>query len=148
MHLRGWQAILLGELGRFEEALRLADDALQRADSVRNIFSMAFARYTFARVLLLRCDFERARRLLESGFEYVETYEVGWSDDSYVVWLTAAYALVGRSEAALHLASQGPPLWPITHVARARALLAAGDGPTRTRPRRKASRSRDASATD
>ena len=126
VHLRGWQAILLGELGRFEEALRLADDALQRADSVRNIFSMAFARYAFARVLLLRCDFEGAVALLESGFEYVETYEVGLVRRLYVVWLTAAYALVGRTASALHLASQGPALWPITHIARARALLAAG----------------------
>ena len=126
VHLRGWQAILLGELGRFEDALRLADDALDRADSVRNIFSMAFARYALARVLLMRCEFDRAIALLESGFEYVETYEVGLVRRLYVVWLTMAYALVGRPDAALQLASQGPPLWPITHLARARASLAAG----------------------
>jgi tetratricopeptide (TPR) repeat protein len=126
VHLRGWQAVLLGERGRFEDALGLANDALDRADSVHNIFSMAFARWALARVLLMRGDFEGAVARLESGFQYVETYEIGLVRRLYVVWLTMAYALAGQSSSALPLASQAPPLWSISHLARARALLAAG----------------------
>jgi DNA-binding SARP family transcriptional activator len=126
VHLRGWQAVLLAELGRFDDALRLAQEALDRAESVRNLFSIAFARYALARVLLIRGDNDRALALLELGFEDVETYEIGLVRRMYVVWLTLAYAAVGRADAALQMASQGPPLWPMTHVARARALFAAG----------------------
>jgi tetratricopeptide (TPR) repeat protein len=126
VHLRGWQGVLLAELGRFDDALRLAHEALDRAESVRNLFSIAFARYALARVLLIRGDNDRALALLELGFEDVETYEIGLVRRMYVVWLTLAYAAVGRADAALQMASQGPPLWPMTHVARARALFAAG----------------------
>jgi DNA-binding SARP family transcriptional activator len=126
VHLRGWQGVLLAELGRFDDALRLAHEALDRAESVRNLFSMAFARYALARILLIRGDNDRALALLELGFEDVETYEIGLVRRMYVVWLTVAYAAVGRPDAALQMATQGPPLWPITHVARARALFAAG----------------------
>ena len=126
VHLRGSQAIVLSELGRFEEALRLADDAFTRAESVLNVFSMAFARLSFARVHLLRGDFERALQHLESGFDLVETYDIGLVRRLFVVWLPVAYAGVGRPESAMELVSQGPPVWPITHIARARALLAAG----------------------
>ena len=48
-----------------------------RAESVLNIFSMTFARLSIARVHLLRGDFERALRHLESGFDLVETYDIG-----------------------------------------------------------------------
>jgi DNA-binding SARP family transcriptional activator len=126
VHLRGHQAIAFGELGRFDEALRLAEDARDRAVSVRNLFSMAFAHYALARVLLMRGDFDRALELLEAGFDLVQFYELGLVRRMYVVWLSVAYALLGRPEAALSLASQGPPLWPMTHIARARTLLAAG----------------------
>jgi DNA-binding SARP family transcriptional activator/tetratricopeptide (TPR) repeat protein len=126
VHLRGHQAIIFAELGRFEDALRLAEDARDRAESVRNLFSMAFAHYAFARVLLMRGDFDRALGSLATGFELVEAYAIGLVRRMYVVWLTVAYAQLGRPEAALPLASQGPPLWPMTHIARARALLAAG----------------------
>ena len=126
VHLRGHQAIAFAELGRFEDALRLAEDARDRADSVHNLFSMAFAHYALARVLLMRGDFDRALGLLESGFALVEAYELGLVRRMYVVWLGVVYALVERPEAALPLASQGPPLWPMTHIARARALQAAG----------------------
>lgn len=126
VHLRGWQGVLLAELGRFDDALRLAHEALDRAESVGNLFSMAFARYALARILLTRGENEQALALLELGFEDVETYEIGLVRRLYVVWLTLAYAVVGRTDAALRMASQGPPLWPTTHVARAHALLAAG----------------------
>ena len=126
VHLRGWQAVILSELGRFEEALRLADEAFARAESVLNIFSMTFARLSVARVHLLRGDFERALQHLESGFDLVETYDIGLVRRMFVVWLPVAYAGVGRPESAIPLVSQGPPQWPITHIARARALLAAG----------------------
>ena len=126
VHLRGWQSVALAELGRFDDALRLAHEALDRAESVRNLFSMAFARYALARVLLMRGDNDQALALLELGFEDVEMYEIGLVRRMYVVWLTLAYAVVGRPDAALRMASQGPPLWPMTHVARARALFAAG----------------------
>jgi tetratricopeptide (TPR) repeat protein len=125
-HLRGHQAIIFAELGRFDDALRLAEDARDRAESVRNLFSMAFAYYAFARVLLMRGDFDRALELLATGFELVETYAIGLVRRMYVVWLTVAYAQLGRPEAALPLAAQGPPLWVTTHIARARAMLAAG----------------------
>jgi len=126
VHLRGWQGILLAELGRFDDALRIAHEALERAESVRNLFSMAFARYALARILLIRGEDDGALALLELGFEDVEAYEIGLVRRMYVVSLTHAYAAVGRPDAALRVASQGPPLWPGTHVARARALLAAG----------------------
>jgi tetratricopeptide (TPR) repeat protein len=126
VHLRGWQAVILSELGRFEEALRLADEAFDRAESVVNIFSMTFARLSIARVQLLRGDFERALQHLESGFDLVETYDIGLVRRMFVVWLPVAYAELGRPESAVPLVSQGPPQWPITHIARAQVLLAAG----------------------
>ena len=127
VHLRGQQAVVLAELGRFEEALPLAREALDRANAVRNLFSTAFAHSVVARALLFKGDFEDALEQLESGFELVKTYEFGLVRRIYVVWLTMAYALVDRPEAALRLSSEGPPQWPMTHVARARALMAAGD---------------------
>jgi tetratricopeptide (TPR) repeat protein len=126
VHLRGWQGVLLAELGRFDDALRLAHEALDRAESVRNLFSMAFARHALARVLLIRGDSDRALTLLERGFEDVEAYQIGLVRRLYVVWLAVAYATEGRPDAALQMASQAPPLWPTTHVARARALFTAG----------------------
>lgn len=97
----------------------------QRTFRATNLFSMAFAHYALARVLLMRGDFDRALGLLESGFDLVEAYRLGLVRRMHVLWLSV-YALVGRPEAALPLASQGPPLWPMTHIARARALQAAG----------------------
>jgi DNA-binding SARP family transcriptional activator len=126
VHLRGWKALLLAELGRGVDALRLAHEALDRAESAQNIFSTAFARLMLARVLLIQGEVESALKLLESGFDLVETYDIGLVRRMYVVWLANAYALVGRADTARQLATQGPPLWPMTHLARSRALSAAG----------------------
>ena len=126
VHLRGWQALLLAELGRFADALPLAHEALERAEAVRNIFSTAFAHLMLARVLVIRGELPPALEHFETGLELVETYDIGLVRRMYVVSLAHAYAMVGRSDTALRLASQGPPLWPSTHLARARALLAAG----------------------
>ena len=126
VHLRGFQAIVLAELGRFEDALPRIHEARERAESVRNIFSMAFAHWALARVLVLRGEFAAALASLEAGFHFVERYEIGLVRRMYVVLLGYTYALVGRADAALALASQGPPAWPGTQVAWSRALLAAG----------------------
>lgn len=126
VHLRGWQAIVLGELGRFDEAVPLVHEALERAESVHNIFSMAFAHSAIARVALLRGDADGALAAFESGFQLVERYEIGLVRRIYAVWLGLTYALAGRADAALALADQGPPAWPATHVARGYAHLAAG----------------------
>ena len=125
VHLRGWQAIIHTERGNFEEAVRLGEEALERAESVRNIFSTAFARLALGRVLLARGAVERALALLASGWTLVETYEIGLVRRVYTVWLASALAMKGRAAEALELASQAPP-WSHASLARGRALLAMG----------------------
>ena len=85
VHLRGFQSVLLAELGRFDDALCLAHEALDRAEAVTNLFSMAFARQALARILLIRGDTDAALSLLERGFEDVEAYEIGLVRRMYVV---------------------------------------------------------------
>ena len=126
VHLRGFQGIVLAELGRFEEAMARVREALERAESVRNIFSMAFAHWALGRVLSMRGEVDAALASYEWGFHFVERYEIGLVRRMYMVELGYTYALVGRADAALALATQGPPEWSRTHVARSRALLAAG----------------------
>lgn len=126
VHLRGWQAIVLADLGRFDEALPLAHEALERADAVRNLFSTAFAHSALGRVLMIRGEITSALASFESGFELVERYEMGLVRRVYMVWLGLTYALAGRADDALALTTQGPPAWPMTHVARGCALVATG----------------------
>jgi tetratricopeptide (TPR) repeat protein len=66
---------------------------------------------------------------LQRGFEDVEAYEIGLVRRIYVVLLAQVHAAGGQPDTALQMASQGPAAWPMTHVARALALLALGRPP-------------------
>ena len=63
----------LGELGRFDEALRFGDEAISIADEVGHAFSRIYAQLHLGDVFLTKGDFKMSIPLLEQGLELCES---------------------------------------------------------------------------
>jgi DNA-binding SARP family transcriptional activator/RecA/RadA recombinase len=123
---RAWMAVSLAQLGRFDDAVTLGEEAVAWADEARNIMTMASTRVLLGRVHLLRGDLEPAKTSLVPAREMIDTYEIGLIRRLCVVWQAQAHAFTGEAEAALDLARQGPRVWPMSLLVESEALLVAG----------------------
>lgn len=123
---RAWLAMSLAELGRFEEAMPFAHEAVARADAARNIFRMAWSRTFLGRVHLARGSFEPAMAALVESKEMIDRYELGLIRRWNVTYLGHAHVLGGSAATALDFARRGPRTWPTALIAESEALLAAG----------------------
>jgi transcriptional regulator with AAA-type ATPase domain/tetratricopeptide (TPR) repeat protein len=65
VHARGWLATALSDVGRFDEAIPLAEEAIQIAVAARNTFSETSARLALGTALARQGNLERALPLLE-----------------------------------------------------------------------------------
>ncbi|MGH7388154.1 MAG: ATP-binding protein [Candidatus Rokuibacteriota bacterium] len=123
---RAWKAVSLAQLGHFDEAVTLAEEAVARADAARNIMSMAWTRLMLGRIHLLRGDLEPAMEALEPAHQYIDRYELVLIRRACVIYLAQAHLLKGFPEAALDSVRQGPRVWPSSFLVESEALLAAG----------------------
>jgi tetratricopeptide (TPR) repeat protein len=87
----------LAELGRFEEALTIARQAVEKAESAQHPFSMAFSLFWLGRAYLDRGDVARALPALERGHALVQRWQMAELVPGYAADLGLAYALVGRA---------------------------------------------------
>ena len=121
---RAWLAMSLAELGRFEEAMPFAHEAVARADAARNIFSMAWSRAFLGRVHLAQGSLEPAMAALVESNEMIDRYELGLIRRMCVTHLGHAHVLGGSAATALDFARRGPRTWSSPRIAESEALLA------------------------
>jgi class 3 adenylate cyclase/tetratricopeptide (TPR) repeat protein len=101
--LRGWGAVCLADLGRFEEASAWSREAVAIADAMAEPFSRVAARYTAGIVWLQRGDVSHATAALEDGLALCRESNVGMYHDSLLAALGEAYAVAGRLGEAVPL---------------------------------------------
>ena len=68
----------LGELGRFEQAIRAGDESIRIADEVGHAFSQILARLYVGHVFSRQGDFERSLPLLERSFALCTETQLTW----------------------------------------------------------------------
>jgi class 3 adenylate cyclase/tetratricopeptide (TPR) repeat protein len=101
--LRGWGAVCLADLGRFEDAIAWSREAVAIADAMAEPFSRVAARYTTGIVWLQRGDLPQATAALADGLALCRESNVGMYHHSLLSALGEAYALAGRLGEAVPL---------------------------------------------
>jgi len=96
-----WLALALGQLGRFGEALRHAEDAMSIAESADHLHTLVESYGAVGGVHLEHGDLDRARGAFERGLALVRPRSAG--DVNLLSGLGYAYALSGRPREAVPL---------------------------------------------
>jgi tetratricopeptide (TPR) repeat protein len=91
-------AFVLSELGRFDEAIRHAEAAVEIAETANHPFTMYFALLDLGRAHFRRGDLPRATRVLERGLDLCRTWQFDGGIPIVAAALGAALALAGRPE--------------------------------------------------
>jgi class 3 adenylate cyclase/tetratricopeptide (TPR) repeat protein len=99
---RGHLVWSLAELGEFEEAVPLAEEAIRLAESTRDVYSLAHAHLALGGVLVRQGRFGEATGVLEAGL--ARTDDVPVLRPPMAADLAVAYAASGRHGRALELA--------------------------------------------
>ena len=100
-----WLADALSELGRFDEAIGHAEAAAKIAEAADHPYTLYFGLSSLGRVHLRRGDLPRATRVLERGLDHCRTWQIVIGIPHLAATLGAAYALAGRADEALPLAT-------------------------------------------
>jgi tetratricopeptide (TPR) repeat protein len=100
-----WLADVLSEVGRFDEAIGHAEAAVQIAEAADHPYTLFFGLASLGRVHLRRGDLPRATRVLERGLDLCHTWQFVIGTPLVAATLGAAYALAGRADEALPLAT-------------------------------------------
>jgi DNA-binding SARP family transcriptional activator/tetratricopeptide (TPR) repeat protein len=100
---RAWLALALAELGEFDEAVALADEAVASAEALDHAFSRANAYRAAGYAAMLRGDAVRAAAVLERGMALCKAQDVPLYIPVLSGVLGWAYALAGRCEEAVPL---------------------------------------------
>jgi tetratricopeptide (TPR) repeat protein len=100
-----WLADALSELGRFDEAIGHAEAAVQIAEAADHPYTLFFGLASLGRVHLRRGDLPSAIRVLERGLDLCRTWQIVIGTPVVAATLGAAYALAGRADEALPLAT-------------------------------------------
>jgi tetratricopeptide (TPR) repeat protein len=125
----------LAELGEFDAAGTVGEDAIRLAESVEHPYSQIFARLGPGFLHLRRGEHADAIKLLEPALQLCEAFDVAAVHATAAGQLASAYALAGRTEDALVLirravaqaAAIGDPIGHgVRTGTRAEAFLAAG----------------------
>ena len=100
---RAWLVRCLAQMGRFQEALSYADDALQIATQGNHAYSIVYVYYALGVITLIRGDFEKAIEALERGLELCKSADIPVHKPLLSSCLGSAYAFTGRFDEALRL---------------------------------------------
>ena len=100
---RRWLAMSLTEIGRFTEAIALATEAVEMAETADHPFSLTNALAGLGFALLRKGDVERAIPLLERGSEVSRRLSFHSMWVACAIPLAAAYGLSGRSAEAVRV---------------------------------------------
>jgi tetratricopeptide (TPR) repeat protein len=100
---RAYLADVLGQLGRFDDAIAYAEEAVQIAERVDHPFSLSFGLFDLGLALLRRGEMERATPALERCLDLCRTLEIAVLMPFAGATLAVAYALAGRPAEALPL---------------------------------------------
>jgi DNA-binding SARP family transcriptional activator len=104
-----WLALSLAELGRFAEAVAVAERARGDAEVSLQRYTIFYAIFQLGRVHLVRGDAGRAVPTLEQSHALAETWQIGLMRATCADNLAHAYVLAGRHEAAGALLGEGLP---------------------------------------
>jgi tetratricopeptide (TPR) repeat protein len=100
---RTWLARALGELGRFEIALRRADEAVHIAEAAGHTYSRAVAQWSVGHLHLRQGDLDQAIEVLTQGAELARTWGIEVWITRFASDLGLALARSGRMAEALPL---------------------------------------------
>jgi class 3 adenylate cyclase/tetratricopeptide (TPR) repeat protein len=103
VHSRTWLTVGLVELGRFDEAIEHAQEAIRIAERANHASSLVSAHMGLGRAHLRRGDLERAMPVLERGVELARLWKMRLVLPFLADSLGLAYALAGRTADALPL---------------------------------------------
>jgi DNA-binding NtrC family response regulator/tetratricopeptide (TPR) repeat protein len=106
VHTRTCLVWALGELGRFDEGLRLGDEAVRLAEAADHPLSLIVARSGLGVLHLRRGDAEAAVAELEQALRLSETWRTPLWFPRVASVLGVAHAHAGRHEPALQLTEQ------------------------------------------
>ena len=93
----------LAELGEFDQALRLAEEAIEIAKVANHVYSLAFSCYGAGTVLALRGEAPRAISVLEQGLELCRSWILPLMIPLIGTSLGYAYCLSDRLDEAIAL---------------------------------------------
>jgi tetratricopeptide (TPR) repeat protein len=120
-------ADVLSQLGRFDEAVGHAEDAVRIAEAADHPFTLFIGLFYCGHVHLRRGDLPRATRALEQGLDLCRTWQIDGT--TYVATtLGAAYALAGRADEALPLVADAVKEFRSRQIYRWPAFILLGTG--------------------
>ncbi|HTO65346.1 MAG TPA: adenylate/guanylate cyclase domain-containing protein [Bradyrhizobium sp.] len=96
----------LAELGEFDRALRLAEEAVDIARAANHVYSLAFAYYGAGTVLALRGEARRGISVLEQGLELCRSWILPLMTPLIRTSLGHAYCLSDRPDEAIVLLTE------------------------------------------
>jgi tetratricopeptide (TPR) repeat protein len=94
---------VLSQLGRFDEAIGHAEDAVRIAEEADHPFTLHWGLFDLGRAYLRRGDLPRATRVLERCHDLCRTWQIALGTPRVAAALGAAYAFAGRADEALPL---------------------------------------------
>ncbi|HEX7785050.1 MAG TPA: tetratricopeptide repeat protein, partial [Methylomirabilota bacterium] len=100
---RIWRALALCELGRFDEALRLVEEALPAVEALEHPYSLMRVHFGIGSVHAARGHLARAVPGLERAAALVERWDIALDRQQNASALGIAYMLSGRHEEGLAL---------------------------------------------
>jgi DNA-binding SARP family transcriptional activator len=100
---RVWCAMSLCELGRFDEALRMVEEALPVVETLEHPYSLMRVHFGIGAVHLARGRLEQAVPALEQALALVERWDIVLGRQPNASALGAAYLLSGRQDEGLAL---------------------------------------------
>jgi class 3 adenylate cyclase/tetratricopeptide (TPR) repeat protein len=100
---RAWLVRGLAQLGKFGEAVPYGEEAIRIATERNHPYSIVYAYYAVGVLSLIKGDYEKAIDVLERGLKVCEAAEIPVQHPLVASCLGAAYASVGRLDAALKL---------------------------------------------
>jgi len=93
----------LAELGEFDRALRLAEEAIEIARGANHVYSLAFSYYGTGTVLALQGEVSQSITVLEQGLDVCRSWTLPLMLPLLGISLGYAYCLAGRVDEAIVL---------------------------------------------
>jgi tetratricopeptide (TPR) repeat protein len=103
---RAWLSDALCQLGRFDEAIRHAEDAVQIAEEVNDPWTLCNGLFNLGHAHLRRGTLPRATRDLERSLDLSRTWQLVVFIPISAAALGVAYAAAGRADEALPLVAE------------------------------------------
>ncbi len=100
---RGHMAWSLAELGEFDQALAMCNEAVHLATDARHPFTQAFAEYSGGFVLMRQGKLDQAIRRLETGLEMCQSMNIRLELPYVSAFLGLSYVLTERADEGLAL---------------------------------------------